>query len=410
MKTVGIIAEYNPLHRGHVYQLSKARELTGADRVVIVMSGNFTQRGTPALLDKYVRAEMALAAGADLVVELPVRFATGSAERFAHGAVSLLDGLGVDALCFGSECGSTDSLLFAARLLCEEPDSFRETLRHALKKGASYPSARSQALSTCVRGEGNISLPTDFCESVWEGPNNILGIEYLKALIRLGSTMEVCTVKRDGAGYSDSAIPEKGFCSALAIREWLLSRKDPSALTPYLPSGVCSLLTDAAREDAFLCADDFSSMLFYRLLSLQAGGYTGYEDVSQALSDKIARNLFSFRSFSDFCSLLKSKDLTYARISRSLLHILLNIRESEKTARYARILGFRRSSSDMFSVLGKGSVPLLSKPADAEAVLGKKGLAQLKEDQFAAHLYESVRAAKKGGTPQNECRRQIIIV
>lgn len=136
-------------------------------------------------------------------------------------------------------------------------------------------------------------------------------------------------------------------------------------------------------------------MLFYRLLSLQAEGYTGYEDVSQALSDKIARNLFSFRSFSDFSSLLKSKDLTYARISRSLLHILLNIRESEKTARYARILGFRRSSSDMFSVLGKGSVPLLSKPVDAEAVLDEKGLAQLKEDHFAAHLYESVRAEKK---------------
>ncbi len=147
MKTVGIIAEYNPFHNGHAFQLAKAKEITGADYAVVVMSGNFVQRGFPAIMEKSLRAESALLCGADVVIELPVHYASASAEYFASGAVSLLDRLGVvDFLCFGSECGDIDVLSSLADMLLAEDNSFRESLKSHLKKGASYPQARSDAL------------------------------------------------------------------------------------------------------------------------------------------------------------------------------------------------------------------------------------------------------------------------
>lgn len=402
MKTVGIIAEYNPFHNGHLHQLSMAKKLSGADYAVIVMSGDFTQRGTPALLDKYRRAEMALRSGADLVLELPVRFATGSAECFARGAVSLLCGLSVGALCFGSECGDVNMLRLAAGLLADEPKPFRDALRAKLQSGVSYPAARSQALSACLPADAG--CPAD----IWQSPNNILGVEYLRALRSLNSSMEVYTVKRSGADYADPQLPQGGFCSALAVRRKLFSGGEISGLAPFLPPATLALLE--AEAPALLTEDDFSAQLFYRLLSLQKTGYTAYADISQALSDKISNRLFSFRSYSDFCSLLKSRDLTYARISRCLLHILLQLRSTEGYAAYARLLGFRRDSRDVLTLLGKNRLPLLSKLADAEPLLDEAGRTQLQEDLFASHLYESVRAAKKGSTPCHECCHQILIV
>lgn len=404
MKTVGIIAEYNPFHNGHLHQLSMAKQLSGADYAIIVMSGDFTQRGTPALLDKYRRAEMALRSGADLVLELPVRFATGSAECFARGAISLLCGLSVDALCFGSECGDVDSLRLAAALLTEEPERFRDTLRKKLRDGSSYPAARSQALSACLTEE------TGYARDIWQSPNNILGIEYLRALHALNSSMEVYTVKRSGSGYAEQTLPQSGFCSALAVRRELLSSREFSVLSPFLPPASLALLKTEAEKNTLLTENDFSAQLFYRLLSLRDTGYTAYADVSQALSDKISNQLFSFRSYSDFCTLLKSRDLTYARVSRALLHILLQLKSTEGYALYARPLGFRRDSRDVLSQLGKGRLPLLSKLSDAEKLLDEAGRTQLQEDLFASHLYESVCAAKKGSTPCHECCRQILII
>ncbi|MFQ9151713.1 MAG: nucleotidyltransferase family protein [Blautia sp.] len=174
MKVTGIIAEYNPFHQGHAYHLSRARELTGADRILVVMGGNFMQRGEPAIIDKYTRTEMALRNGADLVLELPAASATGSAEYFAEGAVELLDASGVvNELCFGSELGELEPLEKAAELLLEEPEDYQELLRTELKKGKTFPEARETALSAF--------LPE---QSLLASPNNILAIEYIKALKR----------------------------------------------------------------------------------------------------------------------------------------------------------------------------------------------------------------------------------
>lgn len=405
MKTVGIIAEYNPFHNGHLYQLKKAKEITGADFAVVVMSGDFTQRGTPAVFDKYTRCRLSLLAGADLCIELPVVFATASAELFAKGAVSLLSALGVDALCFGSECGEIAPLQKIASLLFAEPPAYKEALNKALKEGLSFPSARALAVRECAHA-GSLSgadaatfnnLPSaGSLSDVLASPNNILGIEYLKALLALEKNGQHApvpyTIKREGDGYLSHTLSEESFCSAMALRKGI-AEENPDLLR-YVPESIRLEFADTCQTKSALCADDFSGMLFYKLLSEKDAGYDSYLDVSSDLSDKIRKNLAFFTTFSAFCeNSLKSKDITLTRVYRSLLHILLSIKKEDlpAAAPYARILGFREASFEVFGCLSKENIPLLSRLKDASSLLSPEALSCLSKDIFAAHLYEHVR-------------------
>lgn len=175
MKIVGLITEYNPFHNGHLYHMQKAKEITGADSVIAVMSGNYVQRGAPAIMPKHLRAEMALEAGIPLVLELPVCYASGSAEYFADGAISLFEKLGcIDSICFGSECGDYYLLEKVAHVTADEPEAYKQTLQDALKQGLSFPLARQAALKAYFQDPS--------LDDILEQPNNILGIEYIKAL------------------------------------------------------------------------------------------------------------------------------------------------------------------------------------------------------------------------------------
>ena len=395
MKTVGIIAEYNPFHNGHLYQLKKAKEITGADFAVVVMSGDFTQRGTPAVFDKYTRCRLSLLAGADLCIELPVVFATASAELFATGAVSLLSALGVDALCFGSECGEIAPLQKIASLLFAEPPAYKEALNKALKEGLSFPSARAAAVRKCAHA-GSLSGVVATASDVLASPNNILGIEYLKALLALEKNGQHApvpyTIKREGDGYLSHTLSEESFCSAMALRKGI-AEENPDLLR-YVPESIRQEFADTCQTKSALCADDFSGMLFYKLLSEKDAGYDAYLDVSSDLSDKIRKNLASFTTFSAFCeNSLKSKDITLTRLYRSLLHILLSIKKEDlpAAAPYARILGFREASIEVFGCLSKENIPLLSRLKDASSLLSPEALSCLSKDIFAAHLYEHVR-------------------
>ena len=440
MKTVGIIAEYNPFHNGHLYQLKKAKEITGADFAVVVMSGDFTQRGTPAVFDKYTRCRLSLLAGADLCIELPVVYATASAELFAKGAVSLLSALGVDALCFGSECGEIAPLREIASLLFAEPPAYKEALNKALKEGLSFPSARAVAVRKCAHAgslpgadaaafnnlpsAGSLScvdaaafnnLPSagslsgvDAAASdvlsgvdaavsdVLASPNNILGIEYLKALLALEKNGQHApvpyTIKRKGDGYLSHTLSEESFCSAMALRKGI-AEENPDLLR-YVPESIRQEFFDTCQTKSALCADDFSGMLFYKLLSEKDAGYDSYLDVSSDLSDKIRKNLGTFTTYSAFCeNNLKSKDITLTRVYRSLLHILLSIKKEDlpAAAPYARILGFREASFEVFGCLSKENIPLLSRLKDASSLLSPEALSCLSKDIFAAQLYEHVR-------------------
>ena len=229
MKIVGLITEYNPFHAGHLYHMQQARELTGADYCVVLMSGSFVQRGEPAIFDKYRRTKAALLAGADLVLEMPIAFSTASAHEFAAYGVALLSAIGVDAVVFGSECGQIEFLKQAASALNHESAEFQERLRKGLKAGLTYPQARAKALGETQAGGTRVENVEDFhantdvsnshiWSSILNSPNNILGIEYLRAAEDLHSPMEFYTISREGSGYHEDALSEAKFPSASAIR------------------------------------------------------------------------------------------------------------------------------------------------------------------------------------------------
>lgn len=391
MKTVGIIAEYNPFHNGHAYQIRRAKELTHADYCVVVMSGDFVQRGAPALMDKYLRAECALKNGADLVLELPVCYALSSAETFAKGAISLLDKLGVvDALCFGSECGDINLLMDFAKELLHETPVFKKALDRELRIGHTYPQARNAALEASAP---YLTAHTNVLTS----PNNILGIEYCKALLSCDSKIQPYTIKRIGASYHDNSL-ENTFCSAMAIRESLRQAGASDGLAKQIPTASLKLMEEAYLKSYPVFPDDLSLLLHYSLLSGAASGFTNYPDIDKELSDRILKFLPRYQNFRSFCEQLKSKNRTYTRISRSLLHILLNINQEDFTRYeeegfifYARMLGFRESASALLSSIKKSSqIPLLSKLADAEKQLAQTGLLMLEKDIYASHIYQGI--------------------
>ncbi len=405
----GIIAEYNPLHQGHIYQMTDARNATEADYTVVVMSGDYVQRGAPALLDKYTRTQMALESGADLVLELPLPYSLSSAEFFALGGVCLLDRLGVVShLCFGSEAGVVTPLMEIAKELHLESPTFKMALQSALREGLTYPQARTRALQE--------SSTSEIQQELLASPNNILGIEYCKALLRLNSSIVPYTTKRLGAGYQDANLQE--ISSALSIRQALMQGTQPEKLKKHLPPCTYTELKNAHKIGQLLSTRDFSTVLLYRLLSEQRQGYSDYLDVSEDLSKRITNQLENFRDFDSFCELLKTKELTYTRVSRCLMHILLDIRKdtleiykAQGTIPYARILGFRQESAPLLSAIKKHSdLPLISKLADAPNLLSAENFALLSKELTANQIYYGIQAQKSGQVMMNEYRRPMIVL
>lgn len=416
MNVTGIIAEYNPFHNGHLYQIKQAKK-NGADYIVIVMSGNFLQRGTPAILDKWSRTRMALSCGADLVIELPAVFSTASAQYFARGGASILDKLGcVDTISFGCESDDIDMIKTLSSFLSEEADDYKEKLQSYLRKGNSFPKAREWALSECLSPEA-----AAFASS----PNNILALEYCIALLERNSSMNILPIKREGNGYHDSQLNKQAFASATAIRNILekdtssvdncdLSFSIPTELKEYIPQSVLSIIRE--NIDTYVTQNDFSTLLHYKLLSEGNASLAKYADVSKDLSDKIIKCLRHYRDYNSFCELLKSKELTYSRINRALTHILLNITQdmyedvkANDYAGYARILGFRKEASPLLSAIGKNtSIPLISKLADASGTLSEHEFKYLEHDIFCSHVYESLIASKTETVIRNEYQREII--
>lgn len=404
MRIVGLIAEYNPFHNGHKYHIEQAMNVTHADAAIIVMSGNFVQRGTPAIMPKHMRAEMALKSGASVVIELPACYSTGSAEYFAYGAVSLLHKLGcVDAICFGSECGDIEVLNSLAKIVHNEPPEYKQALNHYLKQGKSFPLARQLALKSYLKTE-------DFY-AVLSEPNNILGIEYLKAMYRLNSNMEVFTIKRKSSSYHDESLGAD-FSSATAIRKVMHTDSwNTAELYGQIPTESMPLLRDGNNKRYPVYPNDFSLLLKYKLLRETKSSLLKYADVSEELANRIANCINSYSTFEDFCLLLKTKDLTYARISRALMHILLDIRIDDcQEIEYARILGFRKGQTDVLSLMKlRSEIPLVAKLANADK-LTPSGRIMLNQDVYVSNLYESVIADKYKTPFINEYQQQIVIV
>lgn len=405
MKIVGLITEYNPFHAGHLYHMQQARELTGADYCVVLMSGSFVQRGEPAIFDKYLRTKTALLAGADLVLEIPVAFSTASAHEFAAYGVALLSAIGVDAVVFGSECGQIEILKQAAYALNYESAEFQERLRKGLKAGLTYPQARAKALEM-----------EDTWASVLSSPNNILGIEYLRAAEDLHSLMEFYTISRKGSGYHEDTLADANFPSASAIRGIIRnSLSKDKDLLDILASHLPAVTHPAYTSAVPVFVDDFSELLNAAILQMQAT--FSIADLSPELAARLAKPPYFPLSFEKRIQALKTRQLTYTRVSRALLHLALGMREEdisrwkdEGYALYARILGFRRQSSPLLSCLHKkSSIPLITKMADASQSLAPSALALLEQEVYASHLYQTVRM-KRSGVFQNEYTEGLVFV
>ena len=359
MKTIGITAEYNPFHTGHAYQIAQSRQIIGGDTAILaVMSGNWIQQADCAIADKWVRAGLAVRGGADLVLELPTPWATASAESFCRGAVSLMEASGVvDILSFGSECGSIEDLSCAAEAL-DSPD-FPILLSGCLDRGMSFPAARQEAVRLLGCGQAELL----------SGANNNLGVEYLRALHALGSSISPITVSRKGAGHNtisrQAGIP---FVSATQIRQAVRSG-NWSAVSPYLIPGAEALLKEGSGISSISCAE---RAMLARLRTMSARDWSLLPDsgAAEGLPRRLERAARQARSLEEFYTLSKTKRYTHARIRRLALRAFLDIPgDLPALPPYLRVLAFNARGQTLIRQMKKSaSLPIITKPAHAKAL------------------------------------------
>jgi len=375
MNISGIIVEYNPLHNGHVYHINKTKELTNCDVLICVMSGNFTQRGIPSLIDKWTKTKMALKNGVDLVIELPAIYSVSSAEFFASGALSLLNSLGiVDNICFGSEHGDIDDLYNISNILLKEPIEFKTLLKTYLSKGIVYPLARSNALHDYLINSNRTSnlLSGNFLNS----SNNILGIEYCKSLIKLGSSITPYTIKREG-GHYNSNIMQNEFSSATAIRKFIKENGSLTKLTGHIPISVLSELENLQTKNYKFTFEESMFPYIKHKSATSKNSLVNLPDVSEGLDNRIIRSLQNNLSYSSTLEDIKTKRYTYTRLSRILCQYFIGFDNYDtKKLRsipcpYARILGFNSNGKSILkSIKSNSNIPLYTKmPKDLSELL-----------------------------------------
>lgn len=402
MKAVGLVTEYNPFHNGHLYHLNKAMELTGADISVAVMSGDFVQRGEPAVLDKYTRTSMALNSGVNLVVELPVNYAVSSAESFATGALKVLDYVKADSIAFGSESGDIERLSKLAHILCDNEDTLYKEISKYTANGISYAAARQKVVEKLTDKDTAAMLTSS---------NNILAVEYLKAIIKNNYAIKPYTVQRQGDSYNDTDIRSE-YASATALRENLKADN----ISEYIPVKAGLILSSNTN---YIYPDDITEALFTRLLDiLFASNYDKnvfienvmqYPDVSKEIAGRLYKSAMDMItrtvpqrseskdnwafSFGSLCEHIKTKEVPLSRIKRALVRITLGLdkKHMEKYANepYIRVLGFDKKGQEYLSYIRKTVVvPLITKTADYKEML--------LDDMHAANIYNMIVAGKYG--------------
>ncbi len=344
-KILGIVAEYNPFHNGHLYHLNESKRRTDADYTICVMSGNFVQRGEPAIIDKWSRAEIALRNGVDLVIELPLVYSISSAENFAYGSISLLDKLGiVDYISFGSEVGDMAILDSIAEILCNEPKEYISLLNHELAKGISYPKAREKALLMYLNDIRKYA-------NVLSNPNNILGIEYLKAIRKSKTEIKPITVKRTSSNYNSTSIAEK-TASSTAIRK-NINKLD--AIRKVVPEETYDILNNKIKHGQIIKGlATYEKEILYKLRTSSTQFISNLPDVSEGLENAIKNAANSCNNIMDLISIVKSKRYTQTRIQRILLYALLDITKqdmenSKKGIPYIRVLGMTEDGKKLLS-------------------------------------------------------------
>ena len=349
---LGIIAEYNPFHNGHLYHLLKSKEKANADCTVAIIGGNFTQRGESSLIDKWTKAEMAIANGVDLVIELPTLYSISSAENFADGAIKILNSLKiVDTLSFGAEIEDLNKLNIIANILYNEPKEFKIMLEEKLSKGISFPRAREEAL---IQYLNDSSYST-----ILSSPNNILGIEYLKALKKHKSKIQPISIKRKDAGHL--TLDYNGeVTSATAIRN-LIKNNDTKRAKKFLTPASYTILMDEIKNGHFVQDISlFENIIIYNLRNMTLTEISNLPDVSEGLENLIKKAANSCNTIDEFINIVSSKRYTETRIRRILLYSLLKITKkdmnlSKKITPYVRVLGFNEKGKKLVSQISKAN-------------------------------------------------------
>ena len=388
MQTIGIICEYNPFHNGHLYHLQKSLQLTHSSYSVAVISGNFTQRGSTSLIDKWAKAEIAIKNGIDLVLELPLLYSISSAENFAEGAVKILDSLKVvDYLSFGSESGDISTLNMVADILYKEPKAYKNILSHELSKGLSFPKARENALLMYLNDIRRFS-------NVLSSPNNILGIEYLKALKKLRSPMIPVTVERYNAGYHDTTY-NGNVASSTAIRN-IVKNNGWDILRKVVPENTFSTLLENIKIGHVVPdISVFEKQIIYNLRKMSIQEITELPDVSEGLENAIKNAANSCNSVVEFLNIIKSKRYTNTRLQRILLYALLGITKkditlSKKSIPYIRVLGFNNKGKYLISEIARTNPKLeiiTSVKKYMDTSNNKNSKYMLEKDIWATNVY-----------------------
>lgn len=405
MKVLGIVAEFNPFHNGHKYLIEEAKKQTGAEACIIVMSGNFVQRGEVALMDKFSRARIAVSNGVDIVIELPAHISTASAEGFAFGAVSLLHQLNiVDSIAFGAETDNFELLDTISGLLLNETDEFKLQIKKLCEEGNSYPLARTKAIID--------TLPDNIKDEAFEAlnsPNSILAIEYLKALKRLNSEITPVPILRIGSGYNDTSF--SNFSSATGIRQFL---RNENNINECVPEQAHEQMKTYSTDRGFIFEEDIFPALINKLMTSDKDELCNYLDSNEFIANRILKNIYNIKSYEDLISTLSSKDYTLSRIKRVLVHILLGLDKSilsnndykDYEAGYARVLAC--NNEKLLSQLCKNAeIPVIVKASSQIELLDEINRKHFENDLRANNIYQGIITAKYNRIPLNEFQQNI---
>ncbi len=414
MKVCACICELNPFHNGHEYLFREARRLTGADFLVAILSGDFVQRGLPAICDKYVRTSQALMGGADLAIELPVMYATASADYFAMGAVSAAVNMGmVDCLCFGSECGDLDMLYSLAGLKAENDPGL-----HILSQGNDSDRTKKYRITQLLKEGMSYAKAYATVTGNEFASNDMLAVRYIKSLGMLASDIEPVCIKRIGGNYHDTS---SDSLSAKSVRKKILTREGYAHLVPKYAYRSLEKIAGSAFP---VTAADFSIQMYTVLQRIideedvSDTQLTDFMDVSSNIAGRIRSNIGKYTDLDSFYSLVHSKEYTKSRIYRALLHILLDIRKEDYpediedcSVSYIRILGFRQSASALLSSLKDNCVvPVISKAKDAASILDDEAIYLFGKDVRAANLYDRACTFRFGKSPEHDYTREVVII
>ncbi|MBR2673879.1 MAG: nucleotidyltransferase [Mogibacterium sp.] len=388
MKATGIVAEFNPLHKGHIYMMKEARRITGANAVVIAMSGNFVQRGEPAILDKWLRTRAALLNGADLVFEIPTLFCIQNAGRYAFSGVRMLESLGcVDKICCGCSAGDAEAVRKIADTLMTQRDVIDACISNEIKNGLSYPAAREKILSGIMDSEES----RDNIKRALNSPNDILAIEYMMS----AENSEIVCIDRVGAEYNDSFISEAEYQSAGGIRE-LVKEKGIDSATETMASFLPSESLEDLKEKSLVFKDDISDYLRFALINTDAESIDECPSGGEGLGNLFKEAALSNNTVEEIIAYAKSKRYTYTRLSRLCMQILLEVDRRAypfDAPEYLRLLGFTEKGRQLLSEIKKNetnSLPIITNINKERLEENSSAERMLKLDIKASGIYNLI--------------------